>query len=945
MRLSSHGLVVDKKIISIHGELKHLEIAKKHFGSAKLDEKHKRLNVYLSKTNLIKIGQIFNPRPVLIKGQEFVEALKDKVSRWNEQGNIIRKVLAKPGTMRAEEVPLILPHSYEFKVAPRDHQHKTFMLLDKCPNLNVMLDCFLPGTLVKSGSKYVKIEDIKIGSSIETLAGLSEVENTISKNYSGDIFEVSTSSGFFPLKVTPNHKFYVCRYDKRKIELMDADNLNVGDYLLYKRREAKESKGPIIFTTKKETDALEARDLLLDCGFEFDSIVDGCLYKITNLTDAKIGRIGSNYYTFIPIREIKKSKYSGKVYNLTSAGHDSYLTEAGTSKNCGTGKTFILLTSTEYKIQKEKIARGKTLVSGPLSVISSAWIDDSIKFTNMKVGILWTDKGTKEILGEKFLVKDFGPKPVYCIGKRVKKLKQWRSRDNHGIVKAELDPFDKEMVCHWNESKNPDKDEWIAHGKMYARTRTTVSGKRLHIEAMLADPSYDLFAINHDGVRLHWDLLVKHGFDQIIIDESTKIKNPQSKVFKAHLKISENSNYRYVMSGTPAPNGAYDLWSQFFFSDRGMTLEPSLKDFRDLFFDEIVVANVASGNSDETKDVKKYVPKSDESIHEIAKRLMAGSVRYRQDECLDLPKRQNLPVPILMSVAQTLAYIKMEKDLIADFTDKEGNRKVIEASVALVKLLRLRQITSGFAKASDKAEDADDFHLAMSVDDQSPQKITEFAENPKMDALESLLDQIGENKMIVITNYQYEIDMICKRFAEFSPMFIDGRTKGRDRPEIITRFQNDPKFRLIVLHPAAAGHGITLTSARYMTFFSMTNNYEHEYQSAKRIERYGQQHEMTMYYMQGRLNPKALDLDEDKTYDRSALETVDHTLYKLVRDKEAVQTQLIDKQPVKDFDWATAATNEIFEQIAKRQEYVERIISRPEGFNLEESIQSENGLL
>lgn len=44
-------------------------------------------------------------------------------------------------------------------------------------------------------------------------------------------------------------------------------------------------------------------------------------------------------YTLLPIRQLSTGNYSGKVYNLTSSGHDSYLTEAGTSKNCGTGKT------------------------------------------------------------------------------------------------------------------------------------------------------------------------------------------------------------------------------------------------------------------------------------------------------------------------------------------------------------------------------------------------------------------------------------------------------------------------------------------------------------------------------------------------------------------------------------------------------------------------------
>lgn len=44
-------------------------------------------------------------------------------------------------------------------------------------------------------------------------------------------------------------------------------------------------------------------------------------------------------YTLVPISKLTKTTYEGDVCNLTSAGHDSYLTDVGTSKNCGIGKS------------------------------------------------------------------------------------------------------------------------------------------------------------------------------------------------------------------------------------------------------------------------------------------------------------------------------------------------------------------------------------------------------------------------------------------------------------------------------------------------------------------------------------------------------------------------------------------------------------------------------
>lgn len=70
-------------------------------------------------------------------------------------------------------------------------------------------------------------------------------------------------------------------------------------------------------------------------------------------------------YTVIPIRSITYDKFLGTVYNLTSSGHDSYLTDAGMSKNCGLGKTFCQLEWSRIISQK---TGGDILIVAPLSV-------------------------------------------------------------------------------------------------------------------------------------------------------------------------------------------------------------------------------------------------------------------------------------------------------------------------------------------------------------------------------------------------------------------------------------------------------------------------------------------------------------------------------------------------------------------------------------------------
>ena len=71
-------------------------------------------------------------------------------------------------------------------------------------------------------------------------------------------------------------------------------------------------------------------------GFETSQVQRKDL-RLTEVADHETGEL----YTLIAIRKISRGQYAGPVYNLTSAGHDSYLTDAGTSKNCGLGKGFM----------------------------------------------------------------------------------------------------------------------------------------------------------------------------------------------------------------------------------------------------------------------------------------------------------------------------------------------------------------------------------------------------------------------------------------------------------------------------------------------------------------------------------------------------------------------------------------------------------------------------
>ena len=65
----------------------------------------------------------------------------------------------------------------------------------------------------------------------------------------------------------------------------------------------------------------------------------------------------------------------------------------------------------------------------------------------------------------------------------------------------------------------------------------------------------------------------------IVIDESTKIKNPDAKLAKDFFELSSLFKIRVIMTGTPVANRPYDIWSQIYFLDEGKSLGTDFKEF------------------------------------------------------------------------------------------------------------------------------------------------------------------------------------------------------------------------------------------------------------------------------------------------------------------------------------------------------------------------------
>jgi SNF2 family DNA or RNA helicase len=453
--------------------------------------------------------------------------------------------------------------------------------------------------------------------------------------------------------------------------------------------------------------------------------------------------------------------------------------------SCGTGKTYMILVSTEEHIEKGILERGKTLVCGKLATLETGWLEDTLKFTDLKAQLLWL------------------PSSAY---KRREKL-----------------------------------------------------------IALLEEPA-DIYIINHEGVMVLEEELAAKKFQKVVLDESTILKSYHGdftrsggKFGKALMNVAKHADWRVIMSGTPAPNGPEDLWGQFKFLDpEGLILEPSFHDFRTTYMKELVY-----GKNPVTSFSKFVFDHTKKGLLKAQLDGLSYQVKIR-DHLHELPPRTVIQRKVRMSDEQQAHYEKMLVSLSTVIDDE-----FVSIDVRLAQIAKLRQITGGFL--IDQEEVSHPIKTAT-----------------KLEALDCLMEEIGNEKVVIYAQYRWEIKTIQERYKDHGLVTVYGDNKSEDNLKNIKGFIQDPAIKIIVLHPKSAAHGVTFTVSHYMIFYSISYSAEDDYQCVARIERAGQKNAMFVYYLISTLEKPIGKISE----------TIDEVIYRVIRQKNKSQEELIDQNAI-----------------------------------------------
>ena len=354
----------------------------------------------------------------------------------------------------------------------------------------------------------------------------------------------------------------------------------------------------------------------------------------------------------------------------------------------------------------------------------------------------------------------------------------------------------------------PDAAEFIPEIKVVSCHASTPA-KRLE---RLATPA-SIYVTNTESFIKYREHFDKMGFEGCIIDESSDMKSPSSKVSKALVDFAQTMNRFYLLSGTPAPNGEHEYYMQLQAIDY-YGVQSSFTQFKEYYF-----VNLSFNSRYEKLAVRP--DKRDELLYLIRK----YALYVDKEDVLTTPGRTFHEVEFELPSELKPHYNKMKNDLYLEL--EEGKR--ILAPSAAAKLNKLNQITSGFV-IDTQAVKENKFY-----DDEDPAPEWRLLDYYRFKMLQDLLvsDSIRGEQVLIWANYRTEFELIQQALGERCRCVYGGTTLAEKNDAI--RLFKEGRIQYLIANPASADKGLTLTNAHISIYFSLNWSYELFKQSMERI--------------------------------------------------------------------------------------------------------------
>ena len=341
-----------------------------------------------------------------------------------------------------------------------------------------------------------------------------------------------------------------------------------------------------------------------------------------------------------------------------------------------------------------------------------------------------------------------------------------------------------------------------------------------------------------------------------VLDESHFIKNPGAKRTKRILASSSYAKYRRILTGTPIANNPFDIYSQLKFLDPTIWKQFGICDFAEfkVYFGiwETRTAEVKKKGELTKRKIEYPHCLSYKNIEQLNTVLHSmGSRLTKEDAGLNLPPKLYSKRYYELNPDQKRMYQELKDNYIAYLNEGDECKAcngtgltsptigctvcgghgvvgvgVVEADLAIVRLLRFQQIICGYVPTGDENK-------------MEPIGKT----NPRFNVLKEILEGAAYST-IIWSRFVRDIDMVCDYLGDECVRY-DGQVDSDERLENKKLFQSGEK-KFFVGNPQVGSTGLTLTVARLMVYYTNSFNLNLRLQSEDRFHRIGQKYPVSI---------------------------------------------------------------------------------------------------
>lgn len=346
-------------------------------------------------------------------------------------------------------------------------------------------------------------------------------------------------------------------------------------------------------------------------------------------------------------------------------------------------------------------------------------------------------------------------------------------------------------------------------GEAFEFLSAKASGKKYGQEIDAFADYGTIILINYEALRDPKDglknLLEKiENRSLVILDESTRIKNPMSQQSKGIKKFLGRFKYRIIMTGTEITKDALDLYAQFEFVKTGIWGERSFSSYKARY---ALQEPLYLPNGKITMKVVGF-----QRMDRLQQLIAPVTSRAKKEDCFDLPPKIFQDIPVDLSPEEARAYKELKTILMTIL--ESGEIISVERKIAL--FMRFRTVTGGWA---------DTTHQIV----------------PRPAKLATLCDMVEDedSQAIIWSSFTHEIKMLEKELSNYGKcVTYYGEKTQEDRVSSQNRFTSGDA-RFFIGNPSTGALGLNLQNCTLQYFYSLPSQGEHYLQSLDRSHRIG----------------------------------------------------------------------------------------------------------